>query len=227
MIEFRYTQSTPTRMGMQIMSAKTQLRGNCQMCGRERAIVNGRMAKHGYTVENGWFQGVCQGDNHEPMQVSRTATDEMIVSIRADAAKLDQRAADLKSGIIVPGPARASCIPNAAMVEYNELPDHRKPDVLSAAIWAAEMRARHGRAFAKQMGELADKLHGTALRIVEPAAKAAPIVVGERRTLTTSSGPVVLICYNAKGARIHWRFESDAKRRGCTGSQAWRTLPMA
>ena len=40
------------------MKKEIQIRGNCQCCGKEQAVVGGLMSKHGYTVENGWFSGV-------------------------------------------------------------------------------------------------------------------------------------------------------------------------
>lgn len=63
-------------------STKIQLRGNCPCCGRDQAVLaSGRMSKHGYTVEQGWFQGVCSGDSHAPMQKDRVVTDRIIAQV--------------------------------------------------------------------------------------------------------------------------------------------------
>lgn len=47
-----------------------QHRGNCQVCGRLHAVVKGKVAKHGYTVKDGWFEGACNGQFYAPMQHS-------------------------------------------------------------------------------------------------------------------------------------------------------------
>lgn len=44
--------------------------GSCQCCGSQQKLPNDRLSKHGYTVEYGWFNGVCRGAGHEPFEVS-------------------------------------------------------------------------------------------------------------------------------------------------------------
>ena len=81
---------------------KTQLRGNCQVCGREHAASIGSVAKHGYTVKNGWFEGACNGWQYAPMQHDRTVTDKVCAKIRAECAQLLQKAEDYSTGKIHP-----------------------------------------------------------------------------------------------------------------------------
>lgn len=52
--------------------AKIQLRGFCQVCGREQAVnqKTGKIAHHGYTVEFGAFEGTCMGAKEQPIQTS-------------------------------------------------------------------------------------------------------------------------------------------------------------
>ena len=44
--------------------------GTCQACGRTQAVNtrHGLLAKHGYTVDWGYFNGVCYGADHLPME---------------------------------------------------------------------------------------------------------------------------------------------------------------
>ena len=66
------------------MTTATQTRGHCQLCGRQQA-VRGGMSAHGYTVANGWFQGVCQGHHHKPLETDRSITDQMVIDVTAQA----------------------------------------------------------------------------------------------------------------------------------------------
>tara|TARA_Y100000385_G_scaffold256200_1_gene282458 strand:+ start:684 stop:1295 length:612 start_codon:yes stop_codon:yes gene_type:complete len=52
-------------------------KGTCQLCGRIHAVNNktGEIAKHGYTVDYGFFNGVCQGSNILPLQKDREELD--------------------------------------------------------------------------------------------------------------------------------------------------------
>lgn len=44
--------------------------GSCQWCGRDQKLPGGRLAKHGYTVKWGFFNGVCRGAEELPFEVS-------------------------------------------------------------------------------------------------------------------------------------------------------------
>ena len=72
------------------MTTKIQLRGNCQRCGREQAVLapSGTMAKHGSTDKGGWFIGGCSGHNYGPMQEDISVTRDIVATVRADVAKL-------------------------------------------------------------------------------------------------------------------------------------------
>lgn len=58
--------------------AKATNNGICQVCGREQAVhpQTSFLAKHGYTVEWGYFEGTCPGSNFLPIQLDRTIADE-------------------------------------------------------------------------------------------------------------------------------------------------------
>lgn len=44
--------------------------GTCQACGRLQKLPGGVLSKHGYTVESGFFSGVCRGSGYLPFEVS-------------------------------------------------------------------------------------------------------------------------------------------------------------
>ena len=85
-----------------MQTVQIQTRGICQCCGREQAIVNGRMAKHGYTVECGWFSGVCSGKNFVPMQVSRDHTDKLVAQVTKEVGDMISKANRIESGEVKP-----------------------------------------------------------------------------------------------------------------------------
>ena len=205
------------------MATKTQLRGNCQCCGRDQAVLatTGTLAKHGYTVKGGWFQGVCSGHNYRPMQEDRAIADRIIISVRADVAKLLDQAAALRSGTAHPEKCRVSHRKGAEPVAFAEAPAWAQRDAIQSAIYATENRARAGEHFANDLEALAEAVHGQPLREVKVATGPAPIEAGERRVSKRGT----LTATSVIGARVYWRDERGFK--SYTGSQAWRLLPLA
>jgi hypothetical protein len=49
--------------------------GTCQTCGNQQAVSYGRVAKHGYTVEWGYFNGQCSGSGELPLEQGRSTAD--------------------------------------------------------------------------------------------------------------------------------------------------------
>ena len=206
------------------MTTKTQLRGNCQCCGREQAVLasSGTMAKHGYTVKGGWFLGVCSGHNYRPMQEDISVTRDIVATVRADVAKLLEYAADLKSGKSHPPTCKTSHAPGAQPVAFAEAPAWAQRDAISSAIYATENRARAGEHFANDLETLANAMHGKPLREEKVSAGPAPILAGERR-ISTKRG--VLTATSVVGALVSWRDERGLKSR--MSSRAWRALELS
>ena len=75
--------------------AKAAHLGTCQVCGSLQAYKNGRLAKHGYTVE-GYFHGVCQGSDNKSLEEDKTIAE-------AHFQAFNVRAVDLKA-IVDRGP---------------------------------------------------------------------------------------------------------------------------
>jgi len=143
------------------MNVTKQIRGNCQCCGRQQAIVNGLMSKHGYTIKDGWFSGVCSGRNYAPIQVSRTTTDKIIADISAEIPELIAKAEQVKSGEITPKTIKLRF--NKGEIPFEQGDRRQQSDAKTSLEWAYRNRARAGQEFVKTMIEVADKFHGTAL----------------------------------------------------------------
>jgi hypothetical protein len=211
--------------------SKTQTRGNCPCCGREQAILaSGRMSKHGYTVENGWFNGVCGGDRFEPMQIQREVTDQIIITVRQDVKKLEAQAADLRSGRKVLGlvPMPGEYVRRGekpTMVEWKDLGEYKQQDALNSAIYGCESRARVGASFANDMERILNAVHGQPLKIVELDAAPAPIRTGERRK--SSSGSILVCRYTERG-RVYYTTTRDdgSKFQSWEGVQSWRKMEV-
>lgn len=77
--------------------------GTCQACGRLQAVhVNtGLLAKHGYTVEYGYFSGTCSGADHLPLEQDKSFAEQTVVGLRAWAEKRDAEAAGEITKVVV------------------------------------------------------------------------------------------------------------------------------
>jgi len=65
-------------------------KGHCQVCGHMHAVDNSHngLAKHGYDVSWGFFNGVCGGADNLPIQLDRTLADRTIISLDKQIASL-------------------------------------------------------------------------------------------------------------------------------------------
>ena len=125
--------------------ANIQYRGHCQCCGREQAVVGVFMSKHGYTVSQGWFQGVCHGDGYAPIEVSREHADWTVARVRSDVESLKVDLEDMKAGKITPKTVRGNY--NIATRGYDEIafpdaPAYAQREAVKSLIWNTEQRIR-------------------------------------------------------------------------------------
>ena len=74
------------------MSAAATHVGHCQVCGNEQKLPGGKLAKHGYSVQWGFFSGVCQGSGHDPFEVSKDRIDAAIQRALVESGELEDRA---------------------------------------------------------------------------------------------------------------------------------------
>lgn len=197
------------------------------VCGREQAIMKtGRMSKHGYTVEHGWFNGVCAGEDFVPVQVSRTETDRMIADIRKQVVHIRAEADAMENNETHPEHVFKSKYVDGKMVsvpypffgasQYDQ-DEQRRRDV-----FRMRRRAEIGEQHADMMEGIADKFHGQPVRVVEKAEKAAPIKTGDKKKGANG----VLECKYVDGARVYWkRVGTDGRVfSSWTGTQAWRKM---
>lgn len=59
------------------MAAATH-KGECQVCGSTQMLPNGVLSNHGYTVQFGFFEGVCNGSKALPFEQSKALIDMSI-----------------------------------------------------------------------------------------------------------------------------------------------------
>jgi hypothetical protein len=67
------------------MAKKATHRGTCQCCGRLQKLPGGLLSKHGYTVDWGYFNGVCWGAHHQPLELDRKILDGAILRLNEEA----------------------------------------------------------------------------------------------------------------------------------------------
>lgn len=56
-------------------------KGTCQACGRLQKLPKGRLSNHGYTVDWGFFQGVCSGAKALPLEEDRSVLDATVAAL--------------------------------------------------------------------------------------------------------------------------------------------------
>ena len=75
-------------------------KGHCQVCGRIQAVdvTHNFIAKHGYTVDFGFFNGVCEGSGELPLEIDKSLTEETIVELTDYLASQSTYLEGLESG---------------------------------------------------------------------------------------------------------------------------------
>jgi hypothetical protein len=73
----------------------TTYTGICQACGRRQAVHvhGGKIAKHGYTTDWGFFNGTCGGSDHLPLEQDDAYNLTVVANLHDWAAKLIDEAA--------------------------------------------------------------------------------------------------------------------------------------
>lgn len=71
-------------------------RGHCQLCGAVQALdpETSHIAKHGYTVPDGYFVGTCPGSDHPNLHVERNLADASVQRARERAIRMEVTARD-------------------------------------------------------------------------------------------------------------------------------------
>lgn len=76
--------------------AKATHSGTCQCCGRQQAVKlsTGKLAKHGYTKDLGFFNGTCYGADELPLEHDATILDRTAENLTSEAQVHMTRTAD-------------------------------------------------------------------------------------------------------------------------------------
>jgi hypothetical protein len=161
-------------------------RGHCQVCGAQQAVDNktGKLAKHGYTVESGWFTGECPGSHNLPLEHDHTMTDNIIGDLTRQADRIEQRIAGGIKNItlhytVTDGSAYGKIEKTATVtidtVEqvfaeigkrfYNA--EYQWDELVERETWRLERQVTFLRDHCEFMGKLIEKRHGADLVPVE------------------------------------------------------------
>jgi hypothetical protein len=160
-------------------------RGHCQVCGAQQAVNNetGMLAKHGYTVEHGFFEGECPGSHNLPLEVERTMTDNIIDDLTRQADRIQRQIDNVI--IVVPfhyevktGPySKEKRMVNimedtleSTFADLGKRVYHVKgqwDDMVEQYRWKLKSQVRFLRAHCEMMTGLIEKRHGADLVTVE------------------------------------------------------------
>jgi hypothetical protein len=112
------------------------------------------------------------------------------------------------------------------MAPFAEAGEYRQQDIRKQLAWVMKCRAEAGEDFAKMMGALADKVHGTELAVVAKPVPAERIQAGDKRV---NAKGLVMTAVRQDGQRLYFKYErADGKAYTTWMSpRSWRTLQSA
>ena len=201
------------------MMKNFKLIGNCQVCGRPQAVNSG-MSKHGYTVNQGWFQGVCSGENHLPMQKDNAVTKNVCQNIYAEILTLETLIANLKIGKVKPQTAPSASWYKAPEVAFADAPKHMQEQTVENHIRNTQYRIDAGKSHAEYITALSVKVFGQPLIEEAKPVKAPTIERGEKR----HGRNCVISATRVDGARVYYSTYTGSK--GWMGTSVWRKLAI-
>tara|TARA_R110000851_G_C12839492_1_gene541590 strand:- start:54 stop:665 length:612 start_codon:yes stop_codon:yes gene_type:complete len=138
--------------------AKHTHKGTCQACGRVQAVNNksGMIAKHGYTVDWGYFSGICQGSDEAPLEQSTEVTLRVIRQLQAASVQLSAMKRSDITTVEVKKRGETFICSNQAQLDELYSPAHRAPSY--KRLVELDLREMHNRAV--QMLDHVDALIG-------------------------------------------------------------------
>jgi hypothetical protein len=75
---------------------KATHKGTCQVCDSVQKLPKNRLSKHGYTVEYGFFNGVCMGAGYDPIEVSCERLKEVVEIVKGSIKLIELQIETLK-----------------------------------------------------------------------------------------------------------------------------------
>lgn len=176
------TKSTMTKHASSVRPASMKTRakhthvGHCQSCGATHAVElrNECIAKHGYTVDWGYFAGTCSGSGKYPLEVARGYCNNVIESCTHAAVSHEESCRLLRTGQRIPercdngvkilGAGKCETI----WVGWADANQTLRAKQIERESYAHERQAQHLHAHAKFLTELARRIHGTPLQRAAP-----------------------------------------------------------
>lgn len=148
-------------------------RGHCQICLHVHAIDvhTGVLAKHGYEVTHGYFNGTCPGSGLKSLHVERVHTDRMIADLRTDALAFKALAKRYEAGTDHPPQARSGKTERRPhpkhgymethyeMVPFKDAPALYQQDAIKGACDELRRKAEHYEWSVKQLTEWAKTIY--------------------------------------------------------------------
>lgn len=201
-------------------SSKIQFRGNCPCCGNDQAVVRGNMSQHGYTVDNGWFNGVCSGHRYTPIQICRVQADRTLESVRLSVTKLEETLAEVESGKVTPKTIVLGYGKGRHEIAFSEGTDTEQKNAVDSLKRDLKYKVSQGTNFADYLANVVEKNHGQPLREIK--LDAVGIAVGSsvkvHGAVVTVTKIEFLVAHgigpSINGQWIeHIHFEKDGKAR--------------
>lgn len=155
--------------------ARIQHRGHCPHCGRQQAVRNGGMAKHGYTVDYGYFNGTCTGADMPPME---REPGQIAAEARKDTLRKE---ADRVAAMLFQPPERVrKSYRRDDWVDWAEAPDWAKREAMVKWTHGRDLHVRALRDMADWIEEVAGNVKGQPLLEVKIDDDAKKLQVGDR-----------------------------------------------
>ncbi len=135
-------------------------RGHCQLCLRVHALdmTTGTVAKHGYTIPDGYFVGECPGSDRHSLHIERKLTDAAIEDAEGRARSMRKHIAKLEAGTETPARAwsgryvrvehksrrsgQTYTTTEQELVPFAEAPAHYQADAVKGEIYKYDSFAR-------------------------------------------------------------------------------------
>lgn len=164
-----------------------QFKGHCQYCGRIQAVRNGSssIATHGYTVEQGWFSGQCDGRDQLPLESSQAYLQLSVDGWKSWAIRNLETAIEVVYGradpetieVVRSVPMKGQVRTRVPFVEATEREQRNARTVLAQRL---EMEAKGLTAHIEAMQKLAARVHGQDLLPNVDLNQKAPIAAGDK-----------------------------------------------
>lgn len=152
-------------------------RGHCQLCIRVQAIDmrTGFIAKHGYTVPNGYYIGTCPGSGEKSLHTERRLADAAVRTARERAAGYMARVERLNNGTVFPELAwsgryerveRTSIrtkqkyfVTEREWIPFKQAPEVYQKEAVRAEVFECEAQARNANDYANDLTDWAAKIY--------------------------------------------------------------------